>query len=207
MRDVAYVAVDRPPRIEIRGYPRPSPRDEEWLAAGRLPGVSLLLALSALAVALIPTLAGRLQYERPALAAGELWRLLTCHFTHWSAEHLAWDALVFLAYAYQHMGQRKLADGAIERCQAILRSKQENWLLNRLILPDTLAATYALQGREDEAVSTLERAFEDGWTIYSVLRYSPYFEGLRTRDDFQQLMSRVRGRIDELRDRVREADA
>ncbi|MCP3960629.1 MAG: rhombosortase [bacterium] len=66
-------------------------------AAGRLPVVSLLLTLSALAVALIPTLAGRLQYERPALAAGELWRLVTCHFTHWSSDHLFLDVVTLLA--------------------------------------------------------------------------------------------------------------
>ena len=29
----------------------------------------------------------------------ELWRILTCHFTHWSYEQLAWDALAFIALA------------------------------------------------------------------------------------------------------------
>ena len=27
----------------------------------------------------------------------ELWRIVTCHFTHWTYEQLAWDALAFLA--------------------------------------------------------------------------------------------------------------
>lgn len=29
----------------------------------------------------------------------ELWRIVTCHFTHWTYEQLAWDAPVFLALA------------------------------------------------------------------------------------------------------------
>lgn len=55
------------------------------------------LVLSALAVALYtsPALTERLAYARGAVAAGEVWRLLTGHFTHWTAEHLLWDLLVF----------------------------------------------------------------------------------------------------------------
>ena len=66
-------------------------------AAERLPVVSLLLSAAALGIALIPHLAEQLQYQRSALAAGELWRLVTCHFTHWSAEHLLLDVLTLLA--------------------------------------------------------------------------------------------------------------
>jgi rhomboid family GlyGly-CTERM serine protease len=36
-----------------------------------------------------------LQYDRAAIAAGEWWRIVTCHFTHWSADHFAWNILVF----------------------------------------------------------------------------------------------------------------
>jgi len=28
---------------------------------------------------------------------GPLWQLITCHFTHWTYEQLAWDAVAFLA--------------------------------------------------------------------------------------------------------------
>lgn len=41
------------------------------------------------------TVAELLQYDRQAIAGGELWRLVTCHLVHFGAEHLAWDAAVF----------------------------------------------------------------------------------------------------------------
>jgi rhomboid family GlyGly-CTERM serine protease len=37
-----------------------------------------------------------LQYDRAAIAAGKWWRMLSCHWTHWSAGHLLWDAVMFL---------------------------------------------------------------------------------------------------------------
>lgn len=54
-----------------------------------------LAALAAAAAALVvPALVGpravlALRYERHALAAGEWWRLLTCHLVHFDARHLA----------------------------------------------------------------------------------------------------------------------
>jgi len=37
-----------------------------------------------------------LQYDRAAILHGEVWRLLTGHFVHWTPAHLAWDLLAFL---------------------------------------------------------------------------------------------------------------
>lgn len=37
-----------------------------------------------------------LELDRTAIAAGEVWRLFTCHAMHWSIDHLAWDLLAFL---------------------------------------------------------------------------------------------------------------
>jgi rhomboid family GlyGly-CTERM serine protease len=62
-------------------------------AAGRLRGASLLFVAFAIAVSLLPGVAVWLQYDRSALANGALWRIVTSHFVHWSAEHLFWDAL------------------------------------------------------------------------------------------------------------------
>jgi rhomboid family GlyGly-CTERM serine protease len=36
------------------------------------------------------------QYDRAALLRGEVWRLVTGHFVHWSFAHLAWDLLAFV---------------------------------------------------------------------------------------------------------------
>lgn len=71
------------------------PRRSDGRRAGRLPGASLLLAALALGVFLMPGAAELLQYDRAAVAAGELWRLATCHWTHWDAGHLLWDMVVF----------------------------------------------------------------------------------------------------------------
>jgi rhomboid family GlyGly-CTERM serine protease len=64
---------------------------------GRLPIVTLLLAATALALAAIPSAAEWLVFERMRIAAGELWRVWTGHWVHFSASHLAWDVLVFVA--------------------------------------------------------------------------------------------------------------
>jgi len=51
------------------------------------------LTLLAIAAALLP--GSWLELQRD----GALWRIATCHFTHFTYEQLAWDALVFLLLA------------------------------------------------------------------------------------------------------------
>jgi hypothetical protein len=51
---------------------------------------SVSLTLFAIAAALLP--GSRLELQR----GGAAWRIATCHFTHFTYEQLAWDALVFL---------------------------------------------------------------------------------------------------------------
>lgn len=62
----------------------------------RLPYVSLLLAAAAVVVHVLPGAAARLQYDRVAIADGEIWRLLSGHWTHASADHLFWNLLAFI---------------------------------------------------------------------------------------------------------------
>ena len=85
----------------------------------RLP--TLTAALTALAVAFwaIPGAATTLQYDRTALAAGELWRAVTGHWTHWSTDHLTWDLLVFAVFGalLEHRSRRAFA--AIVACSAV----------------------------------------------------------------------------------------
>lgn len=59
--------------------------------------VLLLYALPALLVALLPAAAATLLYDRDAVWRGELWRLWTGHWVHFSASHLGWNLLVLLA--------------------------------------------------------------------------------------------------------------
>ena len=69
------------------------------------------LVLSSLAVVLypLPGWSAGLGYDRDAVAAGQLWRLLTGHWTHWSAEHLSWNLLVFalLGVFWERTGERR----------------------------------------------------------------------------------------------------
>ena len=62
------------------------------------PVITLLLLGAALAVAWCPGLAPALIYDRPAILAGESWRLFTGHWVHFSSAHLAFD-LVALGVA------------------------------------------------------------------------------------------------------------
>jgi rhomboid family GlyGly-CTERM serine protease len=64
-----------------------------------MPSVALLLALPAVLLAFVPGLAERCELDRTAVAAGELWRIAACHWTHWSADHLRWDLATFLGLA------------------------------------------------------------------------------------------------------------
>ena len=57
------------------------------------------IAVVALGIAAIPFAGLALQYERSRIIAGELWRLATCHVTHWNGEHLLWDLLMFVVLA------------------------------------------------------------------------------------------------------------
>lgn len=66
----------------------------------RLPIATLMMVLLAVAMHFVTGAAEWLQYDRVALARGEFWRLVTCHFAHWSGDHLFWDVLAFGALGW-----------------------------------------------------------------------------------------------------------
>ena len=97
----------------------------------RWPWLSLSLGAAAVAVYALPLLPAALEYNRPALAAGQSWRIVTCHWTHWSGEHLFWDVLMFVAM------------GAV--CERISRVRMAAALLaTAIIIP---AVVYAFSPR------------------------------------------------------------
>jgi rhomboid family GlyGly-CTERM serine protease len=57
----------------------------------------LLFVLPAVLVALVPMSHRLLVLDRHALAAGEIWRLWTGHWVHFSASHLGWNLAVLVA--------------------------------------------------------------------------------------------------------------
>jgi len=64
------------------------------LSITRVPVVTIALSVVALVVHARMDGAG-LQLDRTLVAAGEWWRIVTCHFTHWSPDHFAWDFMMF----------------------------------------------------------------------------------------------------------------
>lgn len=62
----------------------------------RLPWFTLGCAVLAVLFALVPGAAEWLQLDRTALAHGQLWRVITGHFTHFDRDHLTWDLAALL---------------------------------------------------------------------------------------------------------------
>jgi rhomboid family GlyGly-CTERM serine protease len=58
--------------------------------------VTLVVAVLAALLASSPSATEVLQFDRAEILAGEVWRLATCHLTHWNVEHLQWDLLMFV---------------------------------------------------------------------------------------------------------------
>ena len=65
--------------------------------APALPGITLLIAVVAVVVFLVPAVSGGLIYDRALLLHGEIWRAWTAHVVHFGSSHLFWNLAVFLA--------------------------------------------------------------------------------------------------------------
>ena len=65
------------------------------LNARRMPCASLLLSLAAAFIFVSPALADHLEYDRTAIAAGEIWRLFSGHWVHYGFDHFFWDVVAF----------------------------------------------------------------------------------------------------------------
>jgi len=71
----------------------PSLKPEAW----RPLGAALAAACVTCLVYLTPGLSRALEFDRALVVRGEIWRVATSHWTHWSGEHLFWDLLAFCA--------------------------------------------------------------------------------------------------------------
>jgi rhomboid family GlyGly-CTERM serine protease len=62
-----------------------------------LRNVSITLSLAVVVAAVFAfDRAALLEFSRTEIAAGQWWRVFTGHLTHWSADHLAWDLMMFV---------------------------------------------------------------------------------------------------------------
>lgn len=67
----------------------------------RFPLLTSALVAAAVAIFLLPPgVAAALQFDRAAVAHGEVWRLVTAHLTHFDASHLVWDVGVLAALGW-----------------------------------------------------------------------------------------------------------
>jgi rhomboid family GlyGly-CTERM serine protease len=57
--------------------------------------VLAVLALAGVVAQLSPGALAMLQFGRSAIAAGEVWRIVTGHWAHWSGDHLLWSGGAF----------------------------------------------------------------------------------------------------------------
>ena len=72
-------------------------RNSETKRAERLiPWGSLLLTFFVIIIWLFPEMTLLMQFDRTQISEGQIWRILSGHFTHWSTNHLFWDLLVFV---------------------------------------------------------------------------------------------------------------
>jgi rhomboid family GlyGly-CTERM serine protease len=61
----------------------------------RLPGITLWVVAVAILIAQFPGWSSWLVYDRAAILSGEIWRMFTGHWVHFSRSHLVYDALAF----------------------------------------------------------------------------------------------------------------
>jgi rhomboid family GlyGly-CTERM serine protease len=61
----------------------------------RAPYISLILTTMALLIHYYHPMRPHLLYSRTALAQGDFWRLISCHWVHLNPDHLLWSAMTF----------------------------------------------------------------------------------------------------------------
>lgn len=61
-----------------------------------LPIVTIAVTMAAVVIGLCPGLASWLVYDRTAILNGQIWRMFTGHWVHFSASHLLYDSLALV---------------------------------------------------------------------------------------------------------------
>ncbi len=74
--------------------------------------------------------------------------------------------------------------------------------------PDPLlGGIYAIRGDKPTAYRYLHEAVERGFVEYRILEKTPVYENLRNEAEFQQIIANLKGKIDEMRKRVKEQNS
>lgn len=65
-----------------------------------IPIFTFVIILASLLSSILPEFSPLLIFDRNALVRGEIWRILTCHFVHFSSIHLAYNLFAFGVAGY-----------------------------------------------------------------------------------------------------------
>ena len=68
--------------------------------------LTLFIAGFSIIVYCSPFLTGLFVYNRQAVLTGEIWRLITAPFVHFSHSHIVWDVLIFVIAGRRYTGGR-----------------------------------------------------------------------------------------------------
>ena len=73
------------------GATRPCATGLDWRGAGPTLALAVVVVVGSALVQMAPALARAVQFDRAAVAGGQWWRILTCHWAHWGWAHWAGD--------------------------------------------------------------------------------------------------------------------
>ncbi|MDZ4820839.1 MAG: rhombosortase [Planctomycetota bacterium] len=70
--------------------------DSLRLSWTRIPFATVTFGFVAMVASLLTGLPELMEYNRAAITQGEMWRIVTGHFTHWNGDHFLWDFATFV---------------------------------------------------------------------------------------------------------------
>ena len=110
-------------------------------------------------------------------------------------------APVHLAYVYQRTGReaqaREMLGRFVESLRAHLAQGSE-----LPVIPFNISAAHALLGNTGEVSVWLRKAIDLGFREHILVQMDPVFENVRDDERFKQMMSEVKGMVDEMRTRI-----
>ncbi len=101
--------------------------------------------------------------------------------------------LLILAATLRASGEAEAADRRLGQLEALLERLHDDGM-RTAGLYELKAQAAAMRGRGDEAVASLSRAAELGWTNVWLAEHEPYFASLREREDFRDFIAAARAR-------------
>ena len=68
-----------------------------FFPGSEFPYLSVMMTTFAVILFIFNDAGSSLEYDRTAISSGELWRIITGHWVHWSFDHFFWCVITFVA--------------------------------------------------------------------------------------------------------------